>query len=163
TTPVFNPYQAVAAAALAQLDEAIAIANAAPNFTLPVNGWLYQAMTRDQFVRLAQSFAARIMVYTARTPAERAAVDWPGVITRIDAGIQVDFSPRAAPDILWHDWSRLVARVRNDERPSDFGRPSYWLLGPADSTERFQNWINTTLTSRTAFQIITRDRRIQGD
>src|SRR5690606_23191876 len=33
----------------------------------------------------------------------------------------------------------------------------------ADSTERFQNWINTTLTSRTALQIITKDRRIQGD
>ena len=163
TAPVFHPYTDVAAAAIAQLDEAIAIATAAPNFTLPADGWLYQAMTRDQFIRLAQSFAARIMVYTARTPAERAAVDWPGVITRIDAGIQADFSPQAVPDVLWHDWSRLVARVRTASRPSDFGRPSYWLLGAADSTERFQNWINTTLTSRTAFQIITKDRRIQGD
>src|SRR5690606_34825168 len=95
TAPVFHPYTDVAAAAIAQLDEAIAIATAAPNFTLPADGWLYQAMTRDQFIRLAQSFAARIMVYTARTPAERAAVDWPGVITRIDAGIQADFSPQA--------------------------------------------------------------------
>jgi hypothetical protein len=163
TTPVFHPYQDVAAAAIAQLDEAIAIANASANFSLPVDGWLYQAMTRDQLVRLANSFVARIMVYSARTPAERAAVDWPAVIARIDAGIQTDFSPQAVPEILWHDWARLVARVRNAARPSDFGRPGYWLIGPADSTDGFVNWVNTPLNDRVAFQMVTKDRRIQGD
>lgn len=163
TTPVFHPYTKVRQAALDQLDEAIAIATAAPNFTLPADGWLFQAMTKDQFIRLVNSFYVRIMVYTARTPAERAAVDWNEVINRVDNGIQVDFSPTAAPDVLWHDWARLVARLRTAGRPSDFGRPSYYLLGPADSTDRFQNWINTTPTSRAAFQIVTKDRRIQGD
>jgi hypothetical protein len=163
TTPTFHPYTAVATAAIAQLDEAIAIANASPGFSLPVDGWVYQALTRDQFVRLANSFAARIMVYSARTPAERAAVNWPAVIARIDAGIQVDFTPQAVPDVIWHDWSRLVSRVRTASRPSDFGRPSYWLVGPADSTNGFVNWVNTPLASRVAFQMRTRDRRIQGD
>lgn len=163
TTPVFHPYTEVAAAAIEQLDDAIAIANASADFSLPADGWLYQAMTRDEFVRLANSFAARILVYSARTPAERAAVDWNEVIARIDAGIQTDFSPQAVPDILWHDWSRLVARVRTASRPSDFGRPSYWLLGPADSTDGFLNWINTPLNDRVAFQMRTKDRRIQGD
>lgn len=163
TSPTFHPYTDVAAAAIAQLDEAIAIANASAAFSLPADGWLYQAMTRDQFVRLANSFAARIMVYSARTPAERAAVNWPAVIARIDAGIQTDFTPQALPDVLWHDWARLVARVRTASRPSDFGRPSYWLVGPADSTNGFINWVNTPLTSRVGFQMRTRDRRIQGD
>jgi hypothetical protein len=57
---------------------------------------------------------------------------------------------------------RLVARVRTASRPSDFGRPSYWLLGPADSTQGFINWVNTPLNNRVAFQMRTKDRRIQG-
>jgi hypothetical protein len=46
--------------------------------------------------------------------------------------------------------------------PSDFGRPSYWLLGPADSTNGFKSWVATPVASRQPFQIVTKDRRIQG-
>jgi hypothetical protein len=161
TTPKFQGYQAVTTEAIKQLDSAIAIAGR-QDFTLPVDSWLYVAMTRAQFIRLANSFAARLMVYSARTPAERAAVDWAAVIARIDAGITTDFAPVAQTDVLWDDWKRLVARVRQTARPSDFGRPSYWLLGPADSTQGFVNWLNTPLNNRLAFQIRTKDRRIQG-
>ena len=55
-----------------------------------------------------------------------------------------------------------MARLRTTGRPSDFGRPSYDLLGPADSTNGYRNWLATPLTSRAAFQIRTKDRRIQG-
>jgi hypothetical protein len=119
-------------------------------------------MTRDQFVQLANSFAARLMVYSARTRAERAAVDWNKVITRVDAGIKADFAPSAQSLILWDDWKRLVARLRTTGRPSDFGRPAYDLIGPADSTNGYLNWVNTPLTSRVGFQMNTKDRRIQG-
>ena len=158
----FSPYPAVIDAAIAQLDSAIRVAQTT-NFSLPATGWLYQPLTRAQFIQLANSYVARLMVYSARTPAERAAVDWDEVIRRIDAGITFDFAPVAEQDVLWDDWKRLVARVRNTSRPSDFGRPSYWLLGPADSTNRFINWVNTPVENRQAFQIITKDRRIQGD
>jgi hypothetical protein len=161
TTPQFRGYQDVTVEAIKMLDTAIAVANS-QDFTLPVDSWLYQAMTRAQFIRLANSFAARLMVYSARTPAERAALDWNAVIARIDAGVTTDFAPVAQTDVLWDDWKRLVARVRTASRPSDFGRPSYWLLGPADSTQGFIDWLNTPLTSRVAFQIRTKDRRIQG-
>jgi hypothetical protein len=161
TTVVFHPYPTVIAAAIEQLDSAIAIANRT-DFTLPVESWLYQTMPRADFVRLANSFVARLMVYGARTPADRAAVDWTEVIARIDNGITVDFTPQAQVDVLWHDWARLVARVRTASRPSDFGRPSYWLLGPADSTNGFINWVNTPLNSRVAFKMQTTDQRIHA-
>jgi hypothetical protein len=119
-------------------------------------------MTRDQFVRLANSYVARLLAYSPRTRAERAAVDWTEVIRRIDAGIQEDFAPVAQPEILWDDWKRLVARVRTASRPSDFGRPSYWIVGPADSTNGFVNWASTPVADRMPFQVRTRDRRIQG-
>lgn len=159
--PPFQPYPEVIAAAIEQLDSAVVTAQRT-NFSLPVDSWLYTAMTRDQFVQLANSFAARLLVYSARTRAERAAVDWNEVIRRIDAGIKTDFAPVAQVDILWDDWKRLVARVRTASRPSDFGRPSYWLLGPADSTNGFVNWASTPVANRVSFQLRTKDRRIQG-
>jgi hypothetical protein len=161
TTPQLHPYPVVISEAIKQLDSAIAIAGRT-NFSFPADGWMFQSMNSAQFIRLANSFAARLMVYSARTPAERAAVDWDAVIARIDAGITTDFAPGAVPDVLWDDWKRLVARVRNTARPSDFGRPSYWLVGPADSTEGFVDWVATPVANRVGFQLITKDRRIQG-
>jgi hypothetical protein len=133
TTPTFRPYAEVITESIKQLDSAIATAG-----------------------------AARLLVYSARTRAERAAVDWNEVIRRVDLGIKTDFAPVAATDILWDDWKRLVARLRTAGRPSDFGRPAYWLIGPADSTNGFMNWVNTPVSSRVAFQMRTKDRRIQG-
>src|SRR5688500_2242375 len=100
TVPKLQPYPVVIQAAIAMLDSAIVIANATTNFTLPSSNFFFTTMTRDQFVRLANSFAARLMVYSARTRAERAAVDWNGVITRVNAGITADFAPIGQPDIL---------------------------------------------------------------
>lgn len=157
----FLPYTEVVDSAIVQLDAAIAIA-AANDFELPVEQFLYTEMSSEELARLANSFAARLLVYSARTPAERAAVDWNEVIRRVDAGVQRDFAPQAQQDILWDDWKRLVARVRVATRPSDFGRPSYWLLGPADTTNGFISWVNTELNARQPFQLQTPDRRIQG-
>lgn len=158
--PALQPYPEVIKAAIAQIDEAIAEAGTT-NFTLPVDAWLFQNMSRDEFIKLANSFVAKIMASAPRSRAERAAVDWNEVIRRIDAGITADYAPIAQPDILWDDWKRLVARVRTGP-PSDFGRPSYYVLGPADSTNGWVNWMATPLSNRKGFQIITKDRRIQG-
>lgn len=159
--PAFRPYGEVISESVKMLDSAIAVAQQT-SFTLPVDSWLYTAMTRDEFVELANSFAARLLAYSPRTRAERAAVNWNEVIRRVDAGIKSDFAPVAQTDILWDDWKRLVARVRTASRPSDFGRPAYWTLGPADSANGFVNWVNTPVNNRVAFQIRTKDRRIQG-
>ena len=158
--PSFVAYPEVQKAAISQIDAAIAGARAT-TFTLPIDSWLFQAMNQNDVVKLANSFVAKILASTPRSRAERTAVDWAEVIRRIDAGITTDFAPTAIPDILWDDWKRLVARVRTGP-PSDFGRPSYWALGPADSTNGFVNWLNTPLASRQPFQMRTKDRRIHA-
>lgn len=160
TTPVFHPYPDVIEAAVAQIDEASAIASK-NSFTLPVDSWLFADMTSADMVKLGNSYIAYLLAESPRTAAERAAVDWNEVLERIDAGITKDFAPVAQPDILWDDWKRLVARVRSGP-PSDYGRPSYWAIGPADSTNGYVNWISTPLANRQPFQMRTKDRRIQG-
>ncbi|MHB1224171.1 MAG: hypothetical protein ACYC2G_09050 [Gemmatimonadaceae bacterium] len=161
TTPEFHPYTEVIGAAIGQLDASIAIASA-NQFELPVDSWLFTEMNNLGLARLANSFAARLIAYSPRTRAERDAVDWNEVIRRVDAGIVADFAPVAQQDILFDDWKRLIARVRTTTRPSDFGRPSYWLLGPADASGGFVSWASTPAASRQPFQIVTADRRIHG-
>ena len=162
----FSPYPEVIDAAIAQIDSGIRIAEAT-SFTIPETSWLFQGMTRDQFIQLSHSYVARLMVYQARSREERAfdAAHWTEVIRRIDLGITktgagFDFAPIAQQDILFDDWKRLVARLRTAGRPSDFGRPSNWLLGPADTSGAFQGWVNTAVSSRMAILIRTPDRRI---
>ncbi len=159
--PQLQPYKDVLAAAVAQMDAAIAIANA-QSFTIPASPWLYTAMSSADLVRLSNSFAARFLAYGARTRAERAAVDWNKVIQRIDAGVTTDFSPAGEPSVFEDNWKRLLARLRTVGRPSDYGRPSYWTIGPADSTNGFVNWVAAPVANRAGFQMRTRDRRIQG-
>jgi hypothetical protein len=161
SAPVFHPHEEVTAAAIAQLDAAIAVAQA-NSFTLPLESWLFVEMDNNGLARLANSFAARLLAYSPRSRDERAAVDWNEVIRRVDAGVTADFAPVAQPEVLFDDWKRLIARVRNVARPSDFGRPDYTLLGPADSTDGFKNWLATDVAARQPFQIRTKDRRIHG-
>src|SRR5688572_3115964 len=62
TVPKLEPYPVVIAKAIEMLDSAIVIANSTSNFTFPSTNFFYVGTTRDQFVRLANSFAARLMV-----------------------------------------------------------------------------------------------------
>ena len=161
-TPSFVPYTQVVTVAIAKLDQAAAAAEAQPTMTFPVETWLFQGLTKDQFVRLTNSYAARLLAGVARTRTERAAVNWAEVIRRVDAGVVLDFAPVAQPDVLVDDWKRLLARLRTAGRPSDYARPSYWLIGPADSTNGWVNWVASPNDSRQPFQMRTRDRRLQG-
>lgn len=155
------PYPEVLAAAVAQLEAAAQLATAS-SFTIPATGWINGVtLTNTQLAQLANSFIAKFLAYGARTPAERAAVNWAKVITHIDAGITADVAPTAISGILFSDYRRLMARQRT-VTPGDFARLDYFLVGPADTSGAFQNWINTPLANRTQFQMRTPDRRVQG-
>lgn len=160
----YEPYPVVIDTAISMIDEAIAIAQA-NDFVIPgspdwING---QSMTSEEFIRLANSYAARFIANSARTWEERAAVDWDEVIRRIDNGITRDFAPSGILDTWESDYRRLLARVRDAARPGDHWRMDYIALGPADSTGQFQAWINAPSESRMPFRIETRDRRIHGE
>ena len=63
-----SPYKDVIAAGEAQMRNVIADARAAADFTTPAT-WINQdAMTRDELIRVAQSWIQRAEVYGARTP-----------------------------------------------------------------------------------------------
>src|SRR5262245_23850095 len=73
-----RPYPEIIAGAVQVLEDAIADIDRSPAFTVPnaaawING---QSLTNTQLRELANSLIARLLVYSARTPQERAAVNW---------------------------------------------------------------------------------------
>ena len=174
----FRPYPEVLAHGIKQLDEAIALAQANLNAsvssppgttTTPGSSWVNgAAYTYADVIKLANSFVARAMVYGARTPTERAAVDWNKVLQRLDAGItatgfsyptgqKAGFRQQAEPST---DGTRSY--YANAAQLGTDARVSQYLLGPADTTGRWQAWLAAPLGQRNAIIIGTPDRRIHG-
>jgi hypothetical protein len=125
-------------------------------FFSPGNTSLSTAM----FVQMANTFAARFIVLNARTPAERAAVDWARVLTYTNAGLTSDFDV-----VLSTDQTSTLYSAAQDEvlGCTSCYRWDNLLIGHADISGNYQTWLATPLSGKNAFQITTPDRRLTGD
>jgi hypothetical protein len=159
-----SDYKTVMEEALSALDAAVVAANASTaaagsnGFPLPA-GWMFTttSMTAPEFIKLVHSYAARLRAENARTPAERAAVDWDKVIADAQAGITADHkittSTTTGPNNSWvaqwyayTTWHQLT--------------PFIW--GQADNSGAYAAWIAAPLTTRgagTPFFMTTPDQR----
>ena len=159
---LLRPYTEVADTAMSQLNEAIRIINQA-NVSLPSQTperWISGAsLSSGQFQALIRLYQARLMAYLPRSREEKAAVDWQGVLSLLDQARSTTFAPVGAPDVLEHNFQRLIARQRSTV-PSDHIRPSYYTLGPADQSGGFQNWLNTPWPNRNPWVMTVQDLRI---
>lgn len=160
-----TPWQEARDAAIAALDEAIALGQQNV-FTFPSSSstrlWFGtpEPMSNTQFVRLANTLAARILVLSARTPAQRLEVDWNRVLSYTANGLQADFAVTLAPNIRT---SLVLARAQsNTPGCAACFRLNTRLLGLADTGGKYQEWLATPIEQRTRFDITTPDRRITG-
>ncbi len=153
TAPDYKDHEEVMTAALSLLDSAITIAQG-PGFTAIPADWINgNALTSAQFVRLIRSYKARFRAQDARTPAERAAVDWAEVIEDVDAGITSTFSITMDDNI----WTNV-----NTYYHSFYGawnQVNMQVLGMADTSGAYQTWIAGPLADRQAFNLATPDTR----
>ncbi|HEX9886840.1 MAG TPA: PKD domain-containing protein [Longimicrobiales bacterium] len=155
-----EPFGAVMDAALAELAEAIAVADANVFSTRPewFNG---VTLTNTELSRLAHSFMARFMASVARTPAQREAVDWAAVTGHVDQGILADFGPNAHPENFWWDAMKWLG-----SNPTWF-RGDYKTIGgvypddpETDKDGSFANWMATPLEYRMSYSLNTDDQRL---
>jgi hypothetical protein len=156
----------VVAAGIADLKKAITLAETTLPDTLPAH-WIVGAAVRTypELIQIMHSYIARAMVYAARTPAERAAVKWTEVIAELDKGITANFSTQIEATYQWGGssyWRGTQGPGTSSSSSGDGTRPSNKLLGPADTSGKYQTWLTTPLGTRTAFTISTPDRRIHG-
>ena len=138
SSPEFKPWDEVQAAALAKLDEAIALANG-NSFTVPA-GWFSttEDVSSADFAKLANSYAAIFLAYSPRSSAGVSGVDWAKVQTYADAGITADFVLEGDGWIQWANeimiygvypgWGRVDNRVIHMMASS---YPEHWTDTPS--------------------------------
>jgi len=149
--PDLSGYQAVMTAALAELDSALATAggaNAAAAFPLS-SAWINgNPMTQAQFVQFIHSWKARLRAGVARTPAERAAVNWANVIADATAGITADISITIGGG--WscsYDCNQMYVAVGWHEM-------TLMILGMADTSGAYKSFIALPVASRDGSQLL---------
>lgn len=158
--PNLTPYDEVMPMAIAHIERAIEIAETGDQWVTPdiyVNG---QSYDNSQVVEFAHTMIARMLVLVARTPEERAAVDWAKVQHHAERGLTFDFGPELqSGTITSFGWiQRLVLNINN----SAIFRVSPRVLGMADVSGNFLEWLATDLDLREGFCIESPDRRAVG-
>ncbi len=133
---VLEPYGAVAAAAVASLDKAIAAATG-KSWSIPAEFTPGMELTADKMARMANTMAARVLAYTPRTSAENAAVNWAKVRDYADKGISSGATPfnlqiQGDGGNSWYDltkgYNNLESWMRVDQRIIQEAAPSQPLV-----------------------------------
>lgn len=160
------PYDEAIEAAVASLEEAVRIARANPQVvTFPSLAdsplWFGSPtpISNGQFIAMANTLAARLLVLNARSPEERAQVDWARVLGFTEGGVRDDFEMQLNVSRT----NTMLGRIQNNTTGGTTnGRWDYRVIGPADQSGAYQQWIASPLQGRNRFDIITPDRRITG-
>jgi hypothetical protein len=164
-----------------QLDSAIADANAAialgsapagagggAGFTLPgtwING---NALTAAQFIQMVHGFKARFRAEVARTPADRALVDWPKVIADANGGLPGDLNVTMGTVAPWRvgDEQHYLFDTWTQQSPMIIGMADSVRAGCSAANQGDPNngscydaWLATSMGSRYAFLIESADQR----
>ena len=166
---------------LTQMDSAIAAANRAialgsapagagggTGFTLPSTWISGNALTASQFIQMVRGYKARFRAEVARTPADRAAVDWTAIIADANAALPTDLnvdmktvSPWRVGDeqhylfAAWTQQSPMIIGMADSARAGC----SAANQGDANAGNCYDAWLATPLGSRYAFIIRTADQR----
>ncbi len=125
-------YNQIAAAAVGYLDQAIA---ASSGFSIPAS-WLgtpsdYSA---DDFKRLCNTLAARILSYVPRNKVDNAAVDWAKVKSYAQNGIQQDF------EILQDSWVKWYFEAADYLTFNGWGITDMYTVHMMDTGVQPQHW-----------------------
>ncbi|HEY5489644.1 MAG TPA: RagB/SusD family nutrient uptake outer membrane protein, partial [Gemmatimonadaceae bacterium] len=127
----------------------------------PIPGaWLptTTSLTATEFAKLAKSYRARFRANVARTPAERAAVNWDLVITDAQGGLTADHnnitSTTAGPTRNWRNQYETFG-LWHQMPPA--------IIGMADTSGAYAAWIATPIANRgngnVSLTIVTPDLR----
>jgi hypothetical protein len=163
--PSFSAYPAVNAAAIDALDSAIAIAksadatNGSGGWPIPKEWWLQSGTASAGpdlagWIKLLNSFRAKFAAGVARTPTERAAVNWARVITDATAGITEDLTVQSdqTAGFFMTTLSQLAVSA-------SWSQMTPFILGMADTTGAYDTWLAQPVLSRTPFLLRTPDQR----
>jgi hypothetical protein len=157
--PELVGYETGMATGLAQLDTAINIALKAKadgdDFEIPTTYMpIGSGIDLDTYVQILHSLKARLRAGVARSPAERAAVDWAAVLADAQAGITEDVVlDLNDAEGFGFAWLSQAARFQG------WSAMTPYITGMADTSSGYASWLAVDRSQRTPFLIHTPDTR----
>lgn len=149
--PQLVPYSQVMEAAIGYLDEAIELAEK-NEFTIP-SAWINGLnISSADFAKILHSYKARFLAQVARTPAERAAVDWEKVILHASKGVTEVFAPKG-DGAFWYSEILLYGNYPT------WSQMSYRHFGRGDVSGGYQKWMSDSWVDKRRFLMVTPDQR----
>jgi hypothetical protein len=147
----FKDYNTVSSTAVENIEKSISLASAVSGFEY----FIYQGynLNKADFIEVANSFAAKILISTPRTKAEAATVDYAKVLAFANKGISKDFSPPTNGGYEFYnnmqDWSTYtlssgagylptdikVLSLLDPTYPKDYPLDANVILDPATSND----------------------------
>src|SRR6267143_45157 len=149
--------------ALGDLDTALAIINATSAMPNLPSSWINgNGLTPANFIRFIRSYEARFRADVARTPAERAAVDWAQVIADAQNGITADFNISMDPSA---GWSVIWPAQAFATGSASWHQMSQFILGMGDVSGAYDQWLRRSLecsggSGRCPFLVQSPDKRL---
>lgn len=134
------PHDELMAVAMGYFDQAISLSSGA-SWTLE-ESWMKAALSGPELARVAHSMKARYQAADARTPAERAALNWSGIVADIDAGISSDFVA------YYDDYGGWSWDAGGYGTYYGWSQAAYFIWGMADQGGDYQTWNSTALDSK---------------
>jgi hypothetical protein len=176
------PYTEVVDSGIKWLEEAIEMATV-NTFTFPLNEgqWVYNVgFDNTQLRAVAHAYIARALVYQARTPEERQAVEWDRVKQHVALATTVKFGPRGEPDNggITYDYKQASTSAPTSASIGGVNicgnsscelqgtaRVDLRIVGPSDTSGAYQTWLLKVSGDRfdtvTPITVSTPDKRIQ--
>ena len=159
-TPPLVGYDSVMRAALNALDSAQAIASRTGSAAMSAvpSAWLAQSanVTPANFVRIVRAHKARYRANVARTLDERSKVNWAAVIADATNGLTADFTLQLNPN-TGYDYAWLASHYTTGS--ANWHQMPPYIIGMADTSGAYDQWLGTARNNRSAFLIRTPDRR----
>ena len=158
-------YTVVMDSALVALQRAVDAANT-PGFSAMDATWIPApaSVSGAEFVRIIRSYRARLRANAARTPTERAAVNWDAVIADAQNGITANHvNITNATNGPFRTWA-----INYDPPAGLWHQMPPWIIGMGDVSGSYATWIATPVGARgagnNAFFMVTPDLRFpQGN
>lgn len=155
-----TPWDEIIPKAVEKLEMGIEIAETGEQWTLAPSFIHQQTYNNQEMIQFAHTMIARIMIYSARTPEQRAALDWGKILFHTERGLTFDIGPILESGVITTTgWGQRVFRLLNNQQ---MFRVDPRILGMADVSGVYLDWLATSRDEREGFIIETPDRRFQG-
>jgi hypothetical protein len=157
-----TPWDQIIPMAVGHLEKAIDRATTGEQWTLSPSFINQQGYNNQEMIEFAHTMIARLMVYSARTPEQRAAVDWDKVRFHAERGLTFDFGPVLQSGVITSTGFGQRAHGGWASTNTAFFRVDPRIIGMTDVSGGYQEWLALSRDERDSWEIDSPDRRVQG-